>query len=94
MTIAQGTIDGDDTTFTVAGGDCASDWVIHGFNLNNISGNGAVQGDSGGPMMFAYFGHWYFAGPLSGVAAGTSDGGVAWRNIPPGWTACTLQHAC
>jgi hypothetical protein len=74
-------------------GDCPSR-NVRGFVLNLGAGARTVGGDSGGSLMLAYGGQWYFAGLSSTAGPTGSAGRAAWRSIPSGWTACTAQFNC
>ena len=83
----------------VSGGDCTTPYGVYGFILDNYAAYAtakAVGGDSGGPLLLAYFGNWYLAGVTSGqgVPTGISDGVSAWIDVPAGWTPCTVTTPC
>jgi len=64
---------------------------IYGFRLNP-SGSTAIGGDSGGPVVLAYGGHWYLAGSLTGVKLG--DEWAAMASLPSDWLICTETTPC
>ena len=99
FTSAQGTIRTPGPVAPqVSGGDCGS-YSVYGFILDNYTAYAdqkAIGGDSGGPLLLAYFGSWYLAGTTSGqgVVGGIADGVSAWRDVPWPWTPCTLSAPC
>jgi hypothetical protein len=101
FTQAIGTI-GDPKLVALGGNpisqDCGDRYNAYAFPLFNGGGNPVVGGDSGGPLMLAYFGGWYLAGITT--AAGSPNNGQptsgwsAVRDIPAGWTPCTALNPC
>lgn len=93
FTKALGTIS-DIKTEIGSGGDCGQLFSVRGFNLFNTSGQAAVGGDSGGPLLLAYNGKWYIAGQNSLDALPGDSGHAAWRSLPSGWAACSALNPC
>jgi hypothetical protein len=101
FTQAIGTI-GDPKLVALGGNpttqDCGDRYNAYAFPLFNGGGDPVIGGDSGGPLMLAYFGGWYLAGITT--AAGSPNNGQptsgwsAVRDIPVGWTPCTAVNPC
>lgn len=87
ITNAAGNI-GPYTEFGVGGGDCGA-YTVRGSPLYNSSGSAVVGGDSGGPIMLAYYNQWFLGGITSAEPGAGNSGYSAWIDVPSGWTACT-----
>lgn len=79
--------------------DCLGWRQLEGLPLSasRIEGNYAEPGDSGGGNFLYYNDRWYAAGTTSlvwGRGTPSAHTVMAWRNIPSGWTVCSILYPC